>query len=54
MSGNKVIGNVYKEMPPSNNNIIETTVDKTGRSINLFSIEYKSFLIDEMRFHQPY
>jgi hypothetical protein len=43
ISGNKVTGKVYKDIAPSNNNIIETTVDKTGRSINLFSIEYKVF-----------
>src|SRR6478609_11160395 len=52
ISGNKVMGKVYSEMPPSNSNITDTTVDKTGRSINRFSIIDKSFLTDEAIVHQ--
>ena len=43
ISGNKVTGKVYKDITPNKSNMIETTVDNTGRSINLFSIENKSF-----------
>ena len=38
MSGNNVIGNVYNESRPSNVSMMETTVDKTGRSINLLNM----------------
>jgi len=36
MSGNKVIGKVNSDINPSKRRMIDTTVDKTGLSINLF------------------
>ena len=36
MSGNKVIGNENNDINPNNRSKIDTTVDKTGLSINLF------------------
>src|SRR5258708_18630781 len=38
ISGNKVIGRENKDSPPNSNSMMETTVDNTGRSINLFNI----------------
>src|SRR5258706_5013173 len=36
MSGNKVIGKVNNDINPNKRIMIDTTVDKTGLSINLF------------------
>jgi hypothetical protein len=38
MSGNRVTGKVNRDSNPNNKMIIETTVDKTGLSMNLFNI----------------
>jgi hypothetical protein len=36
MSGNKVMGKVNSDINPSKSSMIDTTVDNTGLSINLF------------------
>jgi len=36
MSGNNVMGKVNSDINPSKSSMIDTTVDKTGLSINLF------------------
>ena len=38
MSGNSVMGNVKSDRSPNKVSMIDTTVDNTGRSINLFSM----------------
>jgi len=38
MSGNSEMGRVKMDNPPSISKMIDTTVDNTGLSINLFSI----------------
>jgi len=38
MSGNCVMGSDVMEINPSSSRMIEITVDKTGRSINLLNI----------------
>jgi hypothetical protein len=38
MSGNKVIGKEYNESTPNKVSMMDTTVDKTGRSINFFNM----------------
>jgi hypothetical protein len=43
ISGNSVIGRVYRDNNPSKVSMIDTTVDNTGRSINLFSISNEVF-----------
>jgi hypothetical protein len=38
ISGNSVMGKEYNDSNPNSVSIIDTTVDKTGLSINLFSM----------------
>ena len=45
MSGNNVIGKVYSDIAPNNRRMIDTTVDKTGLSINLFIMRVDLFLL---------
>jgi len=44
MSGNNVIGKEKREINPNKSIMIDTTVDKTGLSINLFIISKLVYL----------
>src|SRR3954466_11287861 len=38
ISGNRVTGSVNNDSPPNKSSMIDTTVDRTGLSINLFNM----------------
>jgi hypothetical protein len=44
MSGNNVIGKENNDINPSKRSMIDTTVDKTGLSINLFIMSLSLYL----------
>jgi len=54
ISGKSVIGRTNKDNNPNNVTMMETTVDKTGLSINLFSIQYEFSWLRNLPFEFSY